>query len=63
MLHRNGKPPHAPATEKQITPPAARTEFPPERPIDSSRALIYHMARRQVAGLPVLCLLYTSRCV
>lgn len=58
MLHRNGTPPAATAADKQTASVPPRTEFPPERPIDSSRALLYHVARRQLVGLPVLRWLY-----
>jgi len=57
MLHRNGTPP-TPVLEKALPPVPPRTEFLPDLPIDTPRALIYHLSRQQVAGLPVLRWLY-----
>jgi hypothetical protein len=58
MLHRNGTPPTATAADKQTASAPPRTEFPPNRPIDSSRALIYSLTRRQFVGLPLIRWLY-----
>lgn len=57
MLHRNGTPP-TPIIEKAPPPALPRTEFLPDLPIDTPRALIYHLSRQQVAGLPLLRWLY-----
>ena len=38
--------------------PAARTEFLPDRPVDTLRALGYHLERERLAGLPVIRWLY-----
>lgn len=56
--HRNGTPPSLPAAQQQTAPAPPRTEFLPNRPLDSSRALIYALSRRQMAGLPLLRWLY-----
>ncbi len=62
MLHRNGTPP-TPALEKAPPPVSPRTEFLPDLPIDTPRALIYHLSRQQLAGLPVIRWLYVLLCL
>ena len=37
---------------------AARTEFLPDRPVDTLRALAYHLDRQRLAGIPVIRCLY-----
>lgn len=52
MLHRNGAPPaHHPT--KHTAAASVRSEFPPERPIDSAHAVAYLLSRLQVGGVPV----------
>ena len=57
MLHRNGTPPVTHPFEQAAVLP--RTQFPPERPIDSSRGLIYLLSRAQITGLPPIRWLYS----
>lgn len=52
MLHRNGTN-SAPRTERGAFA-AQRTEFPAPRPVDSSRALAYQLARQQWLTFPLL---------
>jgi hypothetical protein len=56
MLHQNGTTP-APRTTRGAFA-AQRTEFLPDRPADSSRAVAYLLARRQLLGLPLQRWLY-----
>lgn len=58
MLHRNGTPPVPDSTRGKSAGTAARTEFLPDRPIDTPRALAYYLGRQQLAGFPVLRWLY-----
>jgi hypothetical protein len=58
MLHRNGTPPAPDAVRGRSAPSAARTEFLPDRPIDTPRALAYHLSRQQLAGFPLMRWLY-----
>lgn len=62
MLHRNGTPPDA-TLDKAPPPVPPRTAFLPERPVDSPRALLYHLARRQLLGLPLIRWLYLLLCL
>lgn len=58
MLHRNGTPPPHDSVRGKAVPPVARTEFLPDRPVDSVRALAYHLERQRLAGVPVIRWLY-----
>lgn len=58
MLHRNGTPPAPELMRGKAVPPAARTEFLPDRPVDTPRALAYHLERHRLAGIPVVRWLY-----
>lgn len=58
MLHRNGTPPPSATIGKRAAPAPPRTEFPPELPADSPRALIFNLARQKAAGLPLLRWIY-----
>lgn len=58
MLHRNGTPPPHDLTRGQAVPPAARTEFLPDRPVNTPRAVAYHLDRERLAGIPVIRWLY-----
>jgi hypothetical protein len=58
MLHRNGTPPAPDAAQRMPAAAAARTQFLPDRPVDTPRALAYHLDRQQLAGYPLLRWLY-----
>jgi hypothetical protein len=58
MLHRNGTPPSSDLP--RATPPiaAVRTEFPPDRPVDTLGAFAYQLSRQGIAGFPLIRWLY-----
>ena len=58
MLHRNGTPPAPDLPRGKAVTPAARTEFLPDRPVDTLRALAYHLDRQRLAGIPAIRWLY-----
>lgn len=58
MLHRNGTPPAPDLMQGKAVPAAARTQFLPERPVDTLRALGYHLDRQRLAGVPLVRWLY-----
>jgi hypothetical protein len=58
MLHRNGTPPAPDLNRGNAVPAATRTEFLPDRPVDTPRALAYHLSRQQLAGVPLIRWLY-----
>lgn len=58
MLHRNGTPPAPELIRGKAVPAAARTEFLPDRPVDTPRSLAYHLCRQQLAGVPLIRWLY-----
>lgn len=58
MLHRNGTPPAPDAVRPKAPASAARTEFLPDRPVDTLRALAYHLSRQQLVGFPLIRWLY-----
>ena len=53
MLHRNGTSPAPDAVRGRSADLPRATEFPPDRPIDTPRALAYHLSRQQLAGFPL----------
>ncbi len=44
--------------EAKAAPAAARTQFLPDRPVDTLRALAYHLDRQRIAGVPLIRGLY-----
>ena len=54
MYKRNGTPPAPHTASGAFAYQKQRTEFLPELPVNSARAVLYHLSREQLAGFSVL---------